>query len=117
MQLAHDVKIRDVTFDGSMLHVPRPAIACHSANLSWIGGGLSYGGPLFLLPGCDGTVIRGLKISFSSAGGIDIHGGNRTEVSDSEFENNLGFGIFVTEGSSSFTLKANHSDRNGLEMI
>jgi parallel beta-helix repeat protein len=116
-QTAHDVKIRDVTFDGSMLHVPRPAIACHAANLSWIGGGLSYGGPLFLLPGCDGTVIRGLKISFSSAGGIDIHGGNRTEVSDSEFENNLGFGILVTEGSSSFKLRANHSDRNGLEMI
>jgi Right handed beta helix region len=114
---AHDVKIRDVVFDGSRLSVARPAVPCYAPNFSWIGGGMRHGAPLFLLPGCDGAFIQRVRIDFSSAGAVDIHGGNRAQVLDSEFDNNVGFGILVTEGSSGFKLSGNRSNANGIELI
>jgi hypothetical protein len=114
---AYDVKIRDITFDGTRLHGASPAIPCYGSNFSWIGGGMHYGAPLFLLPGCDGALIQRVKITFSSAGAVNIHGANRVQVRDSEFENNVGFGIWVTEGSSAFKLSGNWSNLNGIEMI
>ena len=65
---AHDVKIRDITFDGTMLHAARPAIACYAPNFSWVGGGMRYGAPLFLLPGCDSALIQRVTVTFSSSG-------------------------------------------------
>jgi hypothetical protein len=114
---AHDAKITDITFDGSRLHAARPAIECRAPNFSWVGGGMQVGAPLFLLPGCDGALIQRVKISLSSSVGIHLHGGNRAQVLDSEFENNVGFGIWATEGSSGFKLSGNLSRANGIEMI
>jgi hypothetical protein len=114
---APNITLTNITFDGRALgSVAKPESYCISPNFRWTGGGMYYGGPLFLQQGCDNAVITHIEYKFSSSSAITLQSNNVT-VAGCEFENNVGFGINAAKGASNFHFIGNWTNGNGLELI
>jgi len=115
--LAPHITFQDITINGSRLgSADKPEAYCLAPHFSWIGGGMRFGGPIFLQQGSDDAEISNLKCEYCSASAFTVQAKN-VLISNCDFNNNRGFGIIATKGASHFTFKGNHGNGNGIEII
>ena len=86
-------------------------------NFTWIGGGADSTGGLYIrsdhvrVERTAWTKTAGTAISIDSAADTDF------QIIDNEFEQNVGFGVWATNGASNGLISGNWTNSNGIELV